>query len=335
MIYVFYGADDFSVREALDEVKKGLGDSDMLSAGTSRLEGAKLRPDELEAAVQAIPFFGGKRLVIVEGLLGRFEPKEKRGSAKKANKAPGEGETELHKVMARLINATPESSILALIDGEVGKSNPLLKEISSKADTRIFSPLKGVQLESWARKRVSSSGGAISEEALKNLVRLVGSDLWIMNGEIQKLVLYAAGRAIEPDDVKKLVGLSREASIFTLVDAVVDGRLNLANQSMNELLESGAAPSYILVMLTRQMRLLVRARELKGKGLSDSAIQSALGLADFPFRKTMEQTARYSLPRLKDFYHRLLDTDLAIKTGRYDDELALTLLVSELCSQTK
>ncbi len=335
MIHVFYGADDFSVREALDEIKKGLGDPAMLAASTSRLEGAKLRPDELEAAVQAVPFFGGTRLIIVEGLLGRFEPKEKRGAGRKTAKAPKESETELHKVMARLINAAPESSAVVLIDGEIGKANSLLKEISPKADMRVFSPLKGVALENWARKRVDSSGGTISEEALKALVRLVGSDLWVMNGEIQKLVLYTAGRAIEPDDVKKLVGLSREASIFTLVDAVVDGRLNLANQSMCELLESGAAPSYILVMLTRQIRLLLRARDLKGKGQSERAIQAALGLADFPFRKTLEQAARYSMPRLKDFYHRLLEADLSIKTGRYDGELALTLLVSELCSQTK
>jgi DNA polymerase-3 subunit delta len=246
-----------------------------------------------------------------------------------------EGEAELHKTFAALINAAPESSVLVLMDGEVGKSNALLKEISPKADIRLFAPLKGIPLESWAKKRVAQAGGTISEEALKNLVRLVGSDLWVMKGEIEKLVLYAAGRSIEADDVKKLVGLSREASIFMLVDAIVDGRLNLANQSMNEMLESGAAPSYVLVMLARQLRLLIRAKELKNAGQSESAIQGALGLADFPFRKTLEQTSRYSMSRLRDFYHRLLDTDLAIKTGRYDDDLALTILVSELCSQPK
>jgi DNA polymerase-3 subunit delta len=104
---------------------------------------------------------------------------------------------------------------------------------------------------------------------------------------------------------------------------------------MNEMLESGAAPSYVLVMLSRQLRLLVRAKELKNAGQSESAIQGTLGLGDFPFSKTMEQTSRYTMARLRDFYHRLLDTDLAIKTGKYDDELALTILVSELCTQPK
>jgi DNA polymerase III subunit delta len=335
LIHVFYGADDFSVHEALSEIKKGFGDSSMLEANTSRLEGAKLRPDELQSAVQSIPFFGEKRLVIIDGLPGRFEAKEKRGAVKKTAKPAGEGAPELHKTLAALINSAPPSTEIVLLDGELGKANPLLKEISPRADIRVFAPLKGLQLESWAKKRVATAGGSISEDALKTLVRLVGSDLWVMQGEIEKLALYAAGRAIETADVQKLVGLSREASIFTLVDAIIDGRLNLANQSMSELLDGGAAPSYVLVMLARQLRLLVRAKDLKNAGSSESAVQSALGLADFPFRKTLDQASKYSMSRLRDFYHRLLDTDLSIKTGKYDDELALTILISELCSQSK
>jgi DNA polymerase-3 subunit delta len=210
----------------------------------------------------------------------------------------------------------------------------MLKDISPKADVRLFAPLKGTQLENWVKKRIAQSGAAISDEALKNMVRLVGSDLWVMKGEIEKLVLYAGQRTIDTEDVKKLVGLSRESSIFTLVDAIIDGKLNLANQSAVELLETGAAPSYVLAMLARQLRLLVRARELKNTNQTEGAIQGVLGLADFPFRKTIEQASRYSMPRLKLFYHRLLDADLAIKTGKYDDELALTILVSDLCSQS-
>jgi DNA polymerase-3 subunit delta len=156
-----------------------------------------------------------------------------------------------------------------------------------------------------------------------------------MKGEIEKLVLYAGNRPIEAEDVKKLVGLSRESSVFTLVDAIIEGKLNLANQSAVELLETGAAPSYVLAMLARQLRLLVRARDLKNAGQSENSIQGALGLADYPFRKTIEQASRFTMPRLKIFYHRLLDADLAIKTGKYDDELALTILVSDLCSQTR
>jgi len=333
LIHIFYGADDFSSREALNELKMGLCDQDVLVAGSSRFEGAKLRADEFESAVQSIPFFGEKRLIIVDGLLGRFETREKRSGVKKSAKALKETAPDLQTQFVRIINATPESSVLVLIEGDL-KPAGILKEISPKANIRIFPPLKGIQLENWAKKRITQAGGTISDEALKNLVRLVGGDLWIMKGEIEKLVLYAGGRGIDVEDVKKLVGLSRESSIFTLVDFIIEGRLNLANQCTMELLETGAAPSYVFAMLARQLRLLVRARALMSNGQPDNSIQGALGLADYPFRKTIEQASRYSAPRLKVFYHHLLDADLSIKTGKYDDELALTILVSDLCTRT-
>jgi DNA polymerase III delta subunit len=60
-------------------------------------------------------------------------------------------------------------------------------------------------------------------------------------------------------------------------------------------------------------------------------IQSRLKLADYPFQKTLAQAKRYSGSQLRKFYEKLLETDIAIKTGKYADELALNILVVELC----
>ncbi len=335
MIHLFYGADDFSAHEALYEVKLGLGEPSMLESNTSRLEGTKLKPEELAAAVQSMPFFGGKRLVIVVGLLSRFEPREKRGAAAKPEAAAKKSESELPAVFAGILASAPDSTEVVLLDGELGRANPLFKEISARADVRLFAELKGAQLEAWVRKRAEKVGAKLSEAALKELARLVGGDLWVMHGELQKLSLYAEGKSVEIEDVKKLVGASREASIFSLVDDIIDGRLKAASEAMYGLLEAGAAPQYILSMLARQLRFLIRAKDLKASGKNEAAMQSALGLGDFPFRKTLEQASRHSMPRLQNFYHKLLDTDLAIKTGRFDDELALIILVNELSSGSR
>jgi DNA polymerase III delta subunit len=37
------------------------------------------------------------------------------------------------------------------------------------------------------------------------------------------------------------------------------------------------------------------------------------------------------MARLRKSFHALLDTDVAIKTGKYEDDLALDLLVIEMC----
>ena len=52
-------------------------------------------------------------------------------------------------------------------------------------------------------------------------------------------------------------------------------------------------------------------------------------------RKTLEHANRYPLERLKEVYHKLLEADLSIKTGKYEGELALNILIAELCQQGK
>jgi len=53
--------------------------------------------------------------------------------------------------------------------------------------------------------------------------------------------------------------------------------------------------------------------------------------SDFALRKISEQAERYPLERLKKVYSKLLEADLSIKTGRYEGELALNILIATLC----
>jgi DNA polymerase-3 subunit delta len=181
---------------------------------------------------------------------------------------------------------------------------------------------------------VAEEGGSISPQAAGLLVRLVGGNLWVMANEIKKLVLLASGRRIEEEDVSLVVSHGQEANIFAMVDAILESRAKVAEQLLQQLLQKGAAPAYIMVMLSRQVQMIVRAKELIKQRKSEGEIQGRLGLtSEFALRRTLEQTSGYSPQRLKEVYHKLLETDLSIKTGRYDGELALTILVAELCQR--
>jgi DNA polymerase III delta subunit len=83
-------------------------------------------------------------------------------------------------------------------------------------------------------------------------------------------------------------------------------------------------------MITRQFRLIAQARELK-RGLSRLQIQDRLGLKQsYVVDRTLDQAKLYDFDGVKRAYDKLLETDLAIKTGKYSDRLALELLVTEL-----
>jgi len=205
LIYILYGADDYSIHQALAAIKKGLGDPETLATNTTRLEGDRLPPAALQAAVEAYPFFGDRRLVIVEGLLGRFESKSK----SPASEAKTPKKTEADPVaFAGVLKSAPPTTVAVLIDGELKKTNPMLKELAGKAEVKEYPPLSMNRLTEWIKKRAAESGGSISDEAAALLSRLVGSNLWTMAGEISKLTLLAEGRRIETADVESAVSAS-------------------------------------------------------------------------------------------------------------------------------
>ncbi|GAI47375.1 unnamed protein product, partial [marine sediment metagenome] len=62
-----------------------------------------------------------------------------------------------------------------------------------------------------------------------------------MANEIDKLALFASGRRIEEEDVKLVVSYAQEASVFAMVDAVLEFRAGVAEQLLQKLLQRGAA----------------------------------------------------------------------------------------------
>jgi len=327
MLYILYGLDDFSLNQAVGRIKADLGDWEMLATSTTNLEGQQLTLSELRNKCGAAPFLSSHRLVIVDGLLGRFEVKQSRPRSGKGKSGNGLGEWE---GLASYIEQMPETTVLMLVDGEMKGHNPLLKKLSPLAEVRTFPLLRGKDLKAWIQQRVRKEGGDITHQAVNLLAELIGGDLWAMNGEIQKLLLYSQGRPSSEDDVRQLVSHIQEANIFALVDAVAEGRTELAQRILHRLYDDGVAPTYILVMITRQFRLIAQARDL-GPGLSRLQIQDRLGLkSSYSLDKTLGQAKLYDFEGVKRAYDKLLETDLAIKTGKYSDKLAIELLVTEL-----
>ncbi|MDP2932022.1 MAG: DNA polymerase III subunit delta [Chloroflexota bacterium] len=328
MLHILIGDDDFSRDQALEEIKSGIGDPAMLATNTIALDGQQVTLNQLKTAGETMPFLAAKRLVIVKGLLERFGPKAKSG--KKTTRAPSQPVE--YKPFADEIKKMPDSTVMVLVDGSTKNTNPLLKELASKAQVRFFPRLQGNELKQWLQERVAGQGGIISAPAAALLAKMVGGDLWAMANEIDKLVLFAAGRRIEEADVKSVVSYEQQTTVFAMVDAILECRVEAAQQALQQLLQKGAAPAYLMTMLGRQAQLIVRAKELKRQGKARTEIQSRLGLtADFAVRKTLEQADRYTMPRLKEVYRQLLGADLWIKTGKYDSELALNILAAELC----
>jgi DNA polymerase-3 subunit delta len=318
-ILLFYGGDDFSRHEATQRLIAGLGDE--AAFNLSRLEGERLAFDELQAAAMTPPFLGSRRLIIVEGLLARFQ---------RAERGRREGSTDLGPwaSLPSLLQGLPDTTTLIFSEGAVAASNPLFRLLRPRA-AREFRPLRGADLHQWVLERARRLGGQIGDEAGRALIAIAGEDLWVLYGELEKLILFAEGKPVTQEMVHLMASGAREVNVFELANAILAARQGEALRLLHELLEQGVAPALLLFMLARQFRLLLRALDLLGQPPEQA--RGPLGLNEaWQAERALRQARALGYEGLLAAHQRLLDADLAMKTGRYSAEMALELLVIDL-----
>ena len=332
MIYVFYGDDGFSAHEALQELLDSVGPPDVRDTSVTRLDAGEFSLERFAAAAMVVPFLADRRLVIVRGLLATADGGRTPRGRGRAPASTGGAAADPTAGLVELLEQLPPTTDAVFLDERLTPSNPLRGAIRKlgpeRATVREFPALRRDALTAWVRQHVEAKGAQIEEQAVALLVEHVGPDLWTMDAEVEKLALYCADRPIRAEDVGALVSHAREASVFELVDAVMEHRPNAALTALTRLLNGGATGPYIVSMVARQARMVALAQELTRSQVAQSEWGRRLGTgSDFVVRKVGDQARRFTTDAVRRLYALLLEADLAMKTGT-TDELALTELIA-------
>ena len=334
--YVIYG-DSFLVSRRMKRLEAESGASQLLESNRLRFMADQVKLPELIGVANTIPFLDSRRLIVVEGLLALAEPRTGRGRSRGASlrTEDGHGGKDARwsgwDGLPRGLSGIPDTTVLIFVDGAIRGNNPLLNLLRPVAQiTALIAPL-GEALARWIKIVCQEKGASISPAAIGSLVDLVGSDLWTLDQELEKLSLFAAGGTIDEVDVKEMVAQVREANIFAAVDAMLEGKAGIAFTLLLQLRQDGREVSNIIAMVQRQLRLLALARDLSEQGVSSRELGGRLGISTpFVLVKTLERARRHTSEAISWRYQKLLDADLAMKTGLLEPDLALELLVGEL-----
>lgn len=341
MIRLYFGRDTLSRTEALNELKRGWDADGMLESNTTVLDGTLVSPDELRNHCNTIPFLTSRRLVIVDGLIKRTEGR-RRGASQGADKDDeGDGRANRDglpawRFLREFAAEMPETTELVLIDGEVSGGNQFIRDMKPVAEVREFALPGRNELPDWIRARASAKGLQLSGRVASQIADAAGADLWALDNELEKIATFAAhGEAPAERDLVGMLTVSREQSVFAFCDQIAEGRKAAALGSLAKLLADGESPQYLLSMITRQFRLITLAREASDARLSAAQIMDRLETrSQYVVDKTSQQARRFSMPLLRKCYQRIVKADLDTKTGIYDGELALELLVADLAGAT-
>lgn len=348
MITLIHGPAELLRAEALSRIRVELADEpDLVELNTTRLDGRQTGVPQIQSACDTMPFLARRRLVIVEGFLGRpGTPAKGRptGAGKGPSGAPApepapsaEAGKAQSKALLAYLDQAPETSELVFVEEQVVVGGPVLRrllELQREGRARIITcekPRKS-DLPAWIRARANAHGVRLDGAAVVDLAEFVGDDLRQLDQELRKLADYAAGgREIGSADVRRLVPATRTASVFELVDALGSGNIPAAGKLMQHALDvDGEHPLRLLTMIGRQYRLLIQAKALQAAGAKPPEIARTLNVADWTASKLLAQAAKHSFARLQRALERVLATDEAIKTGQAGDREAMDLLLAEL-----
>jgi len=316
--YVFHGSDEFTCAETVAELRQRLAASGMADLNTTFLDGRTTTLAELRQACGALPFLSDRRLVIITGLLTRLQR---------------EGGRFLEGLL-ELLPRLPETTRLIFIeDRSLAADHPVVRlaQRHERGYVRQFEPPSADALPRWIAQRTHRHGGRIAPEAAARLAQVIGTDLRLLDQEIQKLVTHAGPeREITLEDVARLVPYVQQSVVFDLVDALGRRDGPTAASTLQGLLDGGEHPMGILAMVVRQFRLLILVKELRQMGENAASIARILNLHPYPARKLFAQSANFTMAQLEQVYRHLLEVDLEIKSGELAPEVALDLLVAGL-----
>lgn len=315
MISLLHGEDSYRSRQKLNQIKEEFKIKDPSNMNLIVLDGENLELGDFKSQVESIGFLSDKRLVVVSDLFSN-----------------GKNQKE---IVDYLSNSSLDSDVVFY--EEVKLDGRLIKKLSKNMEIEEFNLLKGFALSDWVEKEIKKQGARAEKAAVEKLVLYVGSDLWQMANEINKLIAFSdkeqgtKDKVITSDDVELLVKANFNNSIFDLVDAIGNKRSKLATKLIHKFLESGESELSILGMINWQFRNLLMVKDLLSQGASQGEIIKKTGLHPFVAQKTSWQVKNFEISELKKIYGKLVGADQAIKTGQIEPDLALELLVVGLC----
>lgn len=366
MILFLHGDDTYRSREKLRELKeKFLREVDPSGSNLVTIDGTTANASEVWGAIAAQSFLVRKRMVVIErigaqkssaareevaALLERIPEDVIAVFWEEKSRAPTGGRGESRGAKRRGIPAKKKAAGVIVT---AKRSDPLFTKLLEGKYAQEFAPLEGVALTRWVVDAAKALGAAIAPDATRDLITIVGADLWRMRNEIEKLTNAAAAqrsssrgaaatRDLTPDAtgttitsalIRDLVATVPQEDVFGFVDAIGRGDRITAIRIIRELEAARVDPQYLLAMIHRQLRLLVMASDLLERGTPVSQLASALGVHPFVAQKLSQQARTASSGNLRELYPRLLDLDQKLKSSRTPWEALMELFVLDTSVQ--
>jgi DNA polymerase-3 subunit delta len=314
-VYLIVG-DDERGKDDLVHQFQAMVPEDIRAFNVERLSAQDADPGSIVAIARTYPLLGDRRVIIVSRAERWLTSKRKGkadddGDGEDAGEDPGAAAGGGDALTA-YVESPEANTTLVLVASDMNRTTRLVKVLLKqavvvecwglKSEKDARGPAIGDAIERAGRfiaAEMKKAGMTIDGRAVQPLLEHAGTDIAILRGDLERLLLYCHGKStVTLEDVRAVVSGATMINAWGVTNAIEKGDARSALRELQLSFESGAVPFMVL----GQLAWFVRSK--------------------------LTMTAPGRVPAAVDAVFR---TDLAMKSSGGEPQVLLERLVVELC----
>ncbi len=312
-LYLLYGDEPYLVERAVKKLLERAVDPGFRDFNLNVFYGNECKGAEVFGAAQTLPMFADLRVVLV--------------------KKGGELSAGAMEILLCYLQDPSPSTCLVLQAEKIDGRKKFFAEFKKRGELVEFKRPYENQLGPYVRDEVRAAGKKIDAAAADLLAYLVGNNLQELVSQIEKLCTYCGKQeVIGVAEVQAIVSDTKVENVFEFTDALGSKDLGKSLAMLTSLLRDGEVPLRILGAVARHYRQLWQVRELQNRKIPAGELAKATGINPYFLKKVTDQARNYQLGELKLVFERMLELDLAFKSGGRSDAL-FERFVTDACKR--
>ncbi len=319
-IYVLVGDDERGKDDIVHQLQ-ALVPEDVRAFNVERLSAVDTDPATVVAIARTLPLLGGRRVIVV-GRAERWLTPKRRAKADDDSEVEDSGEESsaglagAGDALTAYVESPEPEATLVLVASDINRTTRLVKALLKAATVVEFWGLKGEKeargpaiadamqrAGRFVAAELKKAGMTIDPRAVEPLLEHAGTDIAVLRGDVERLLLYSQGRtAVTLDDVRAVVSGATMINAWGVTNAIERGDARTALRELELSFESGAVPYMVL----GQLAWFVRSKlPMSAPGRVPAATEA------------------------------VFQADLAMKTSGGEPKVLLERLVVELCGRSQ
>ncbi len=314
-LYFFYGDNQHLIKSKTDQILESK------SIDAADVETFDLDESSLVSAINAamtIPFLSEAKAVILTNIhflsVGYKQDIDER---------------DLAYFSSYLVNPNPTTVlILQCFDDKLDVRKQIYKDIQATCTIEQCLAAKKEDHYHYIKTRIEAAGKQLDANALEEFINRVGDDNYMIENELDKLLLYSGDQTkIDIKTVKEVTIRTLESKIYLLVNAVIQKDQWSVSSIYQDLMRINTEPTAILTLIAYKFQEMLYTHALLRMNKKQEDIMKYFNATKGRAYYIMRNASEISEADVMSYLSELAAIDYEIKSGQIDKRIAIEMFL--------